>query len=168
METIAVYWEERVKVYGITAQHDLALGILRFPANRMAHWGERLTELETILRRFEMVSCHGGGQDRIEIHLVVQQPGLDTLVSHMNTWLELELSAQFSLSTPVDMVFLHGPHFQDRFGIADAAFSALAKNKIPILLSGCAGTSMYIICAENRGTETVKILSNTFIIPTSA
>jgi len=168
LETIAVYWESRIKVYGITGKPGLAMGVLQFPANRTAHWGERIMELEGALQRFELVTCHGADQERMELFLFIEDTGRDIMVKLMNQWLESETAAQFSMKGPVDMVFLHGPHFQDRFGIAETAFSALAKESIPIVLSGCAGTSMYLVHPEGQGAAAMRILTDTFLIPTSA
>lgn len=168
METIAVYWESRIKVYGITGKPGLAMGVLRFPANRTTYWGERIMELEGTLKRFELVTCHGADKDRMEVFLIIEDTGRDTMVKLMNQWLEPETAAQFSMIDPVDLVFLHGPHFQDRFGIAETAFSALARVSIPIMLSGCAGTSMYLVLPEDQGAAAMRILTDTFLIPTSA
>lgn len=168
METIAVYWEARVKVYGITGRPGLAMGVLLFPARRTGYWSERLIELESALKRFELVTCHGADADMMQLSLVIEPSGRDTLLKLMNGWLDGEQSTQFGMEYQVDMVFLHGPHFQDRSGIADTAFSALAKNNIRIMLSGCAGTSMYLVFAEGEGSMAMKILTDTFLIPTMA
>lgn len=167
METIAVYWEARVKVYGITGRHGLAMGVLRFPAGRLGCWGERLVELEDALPRFELVTCRGVDDGMMELTLVIEAAGRDVLLGLVNGWLEREKSAQFAMEGTVDMVFLHGPHFQDRFGIAETAFAALGKNQIEILLAGCAGTSMYLILTEGEGMPAMKILEDTYLIPTA-
>ena len=125
-------------------------------------------ELESALKRFELVTCHGADADMMQLSLVIEASGRDTLLKLMNGWLDGEPSAQFMMEERVDMVFLHGPHFQDRFGIADTAFSALAKNNIRIMLSGCAGTSMYLVFAGGDGGTAMNILTDTFLIPTIA
>ncbi len=168
METIAVYWEDRVKVYGITAKPGLGLGVLSFSAERLGCWSERIAELENSLSGFELVTCQRAGTDNLEFSLVIEANGGEFLVQRMQDWLECEPSAQFTMEKTVDMIFLHGPHFQDRFGIAETAFSALAKNSTPVLLSGCAGTSMYLLFAEGEGEAARRILTDTFLIPTTA
>ena len=168
METIAVYWEARVKVYGITGKPGLAMGVLRFSTEHMGYWSERLMELGSTLKRFEMITCFGASADRMQLSVVIEASGRDTLLKLMNGWLDGEPSAQFLMEEQVDMVFLHGPHFQDRFGIADTAFSVLATNDIRIMLSGCAGTSMYLVFAGGEGSTATKILTDTFLIPTIA
>ena len=168
METIAVYWEARVKVYGITTRHGLVLGVLRFSAERLDYWSGRIVELEDPLPRFELVTCQIAGINGMEVLLVIEEEGRQTLLQLMREWLDRDPSAQFATEGPVDMIFLHGPHFQDRFGIADTAFAALAKNGVPILLSGCAGTSMYLVFPEGKGEAAKRILTDTFLIPTTA
>jgi len=168
LETIAVYWEARVKVYSLTEKPGLAMGVLFFPTQRTGYWSGRLMELEASLNRFELVTCHGAEEGRMQLSVVIEASGRDTLLKLMDDWLQGEPSAQFMIEEQVDLVFLHGPHFQDRFGIADTAFSALAKNNIRIMLSGCAGTSMYLVFAGDEGSTAMKILTDTFLIPTVA
>lgn len=144
------------------------MGVLLFPAQRTGYWSGRLMELESALKRFELVTCHDAGADRMKLSVVIEPSGRDTLLNLMNDWFDGEQSTRFMMEDQVDMVFLHGPHFQDRFGIADTAFSALANNNIRIMLSGCAGTSMYLVFAGGEGSAAMKILTDTFLIPTIA
>ena len=65
---------------------------------------------------------------------------------------------------PVALIYLHGPHFQDRYGIAEAALSPLQKADIPVLATGCSGTSVYIVVHENRADEAATCLAETFVI----
>lgn len=169
METIAVYWEACVKVYGITEKPGLVMGVLHFPAEHLGCWSDRIIELGNSLRRFELVTCHGVEADRMQLSLVIEATGRETLLKLMDGWLDGERqSTRFLVEEQVDLIFLHGPHFQDRFGIADIAFSALAKANIRIILSGCAGTSMYLVFAGGEGDTARKILTDTFLIPTTA
>ncbi len=166
VETIAVYREEQVKVYGITEKADLALAILLFPATSMALWGRRIISLEQSLKRFELVTCHAGNSNTVELHILFDLENAGILRSTINTLIKEEKNTAFTLKQPVDVLFLFGPHFQDRYGIVDIAFNALRKNDIDILVSGCAGTSMYFVTSENEGRKGFKILADTFLIPT--
>jgi aspartokinase len=168
METIAVYKEERVKVYGITEKTGLALAILSFPANQIEQWGQRLALLEDLIQRFELVTYHAARKEMTELHLLFDQKWNEPLKETVSRWVKPGQPAELSLKQPVDILYLHGPHFQDRFGIADIAFMALRQNGIDILVSGCAGTSMYLVIPEDHGRRTLKILSEPFLIPTSA
>ncbi len=165
MQTIAVYREERVKVYGITEKTGLALAILRFPAASAELWGQRITDLEHSLKRFELVTWHAGNSNTIELHILFDSNDSKVLRSAVNALLKNEKNTKFTLEQPVEVLFLFGPHFQDRFGIVDIAFTALGNNNVDILVSGCAGTSMYFVTSKSQGQKGLKILTNTFLIP---
>lgn len=167
LETIAVYKEARVKVYGITEMDGLALVTLSFPANHMEQWGQRVALLEEHIKRFELVTYHAADEKRTELHLLFDQIPLESLSDTLEKWVKSDQQSTFQLRQPVDILYLHGPHFQDRFGIADIAFNALKQNDIEILVSGCAGTSMYLVTPAHQGATTLKLLTETFLIPTS-
>ena len=167
MQTIAVYREERVKVYGITEKADLSLAILCFPVAITELWGQRIIDLERSLKRFELVTWHAGNSNTIELHLLFDSNHGKVVRNALNALLKNEKNTEFTLKQPVELLFLYGPHFQDRFGIVDIAFTALSKHNIEILVSGCAGTSMYFVTSKDQGSKGLKILTNTFVIPTT-
>ena len=167
METVAVYKEERVKVYGITEKTDLALVVLRFPANKTELWGLRTIDFENYVKRFELVTYHATDKSIIELHLLFDRKNASALSSILKEWIKDEQNTEFLIKQPVDILYLFGPHFQDRFGIVDIAFNALLQSNIDILVSGCAGTSMYFVTSQNQGHRGLKILQVTFLIPTT-
>ena len=167
METIAVYKEKQVKVYGITEKADLALGILHFPFNKTEIWGLRTSAFENYAKRFELVTSHATDKNLLELHLLFDRKNSKKLSEKLKEWVKDEKNTEFSIKQPVDLLYLFGPHFQDRFGIADVAFNALLQNNIDLLVSGCAGTSMYFVTSQKQGSNGLKILQDTFLIPTS-
>ncbi len=167
METVAIYKEERVKVYDITEKTDLALGILRFPANKIEFWGLRTIEFEDYIKRFELVTYHATDKSSTELHLLFDRKDSHNFCDKLKEWVKDEVSSELILRYPVDLLYLFGPHFQDRFGIVNIAFDVLRKHDIDILVSGCAGTSMYFVTSKNQGHSGLKILTDTFLIPTT-
>ncbi len=167
VETIAVYQEERVKVYGITEKADLALAILRFPAANTEIWGQRIANLGHSLKRFELVTCHPGRDNTIEMHLLVDRADAVRVHRAIKDAVKNEPDSECFLEQPVDVLFLFGPHFQDRFGIVNIAFTALCRNHIDILVCGCAGTSMYFVTPSAQAQQGARILTDTFLIPTT-
>ena len=162
-----MYKEERVKIYGITKKTGLTLVIIGFPASRIEQWGQLIVLIENHVERFELVTYHATDKTMTELHMVFDQKKIDLLNDVLKKWVGTNQQAEFRLKQPVDILYLHGPHFQDRFGIADIAFNALLRNGIEILVSGCAGTSMYLVTPANQGQDVKKILTETFLIPTS-
>lgn len=162
-----MYKEARVKVYGITEKDGLVIVTLSFPANQIEQWGQRVALLEDHIKRFELVTYHAADKETTELHVLFAQTPLEPLQETLEKWVEDEQQATFQLRQPVDIFYLHGPHFQDRLGIVDVAFNALKQNNIDILVSGCAGTSMYLVTPASPGATTLKLLTETFLIPTS-
>jgi len=163
LETIAVYREKRVKVYGISEKPGLCLGTLQFPSDRLVECESWIKDLD----KFEFVTYHSAKQDKAVLHFLVEQSNKSSLESWVQTLLEGDTKAQFTIQSPVDLLYLHGPHFQDRDGIAEVAFSALKKHNLEVLVVGCSGTSMYIVTPENLGHTATRILTETFLIPMS-
>ena len=167
METIAVYKEERVKVYTITEKADLALALLRFPANKTEQWGLHIDSFAAHTKRFELVTCHASDKARTELHLLLEQNDSNELSDTLSELIKDEPNTAFTLKQPVNILYLFGPHFQDRYGIVDIAFNALLKNGIDILVSGCAGISMYFVTSKSQSGKGLKVLTDTFLIPTT-
>ncbi len=167
METVAIYQETRVKVYGISRKVDLTLGIISFPIERLHFWGRRIMDFELLCKRFELVTYHAADKNRTELHLVFDSENSSRLGDSIRELAKEVQETECTLQHPVEILYLFGPHFQDRFGIADIAFNALTLNKTDVLVSGCSGTSMYFVTPEHQSNDGLKILTDTFLIPTT-
>lgn len=164
METIAVYWEPKIRVYGLTQETGLSLYTLLFPAERLSYWGGVVAKLEGQGGKFELVNVQSASSATMQLCLIpVEKHGVD-VGRVLEASLENEKSTFLNHTAPVEMIYLHGPHFQDRYGIAEAALTPLHRAKIPILSSGCAGTSVFIVVSENRAQEAAACLSETFVL----
>jgi hypothetical protein len=69
------------------------------------------------------------------------------------------------MESPVEMIFFYGPHFGDRYGIADTALGILREKGLPIIAAGCTGASVYIILPENCAAKARDVLSDSFDTP---
>ncbi len=165
METIAVYWEPKIRIYGLTVQTGLSLYTLLFPAGRLSYWGRVVKSLEGEGGKFELVNLQTASAATMQLCLI---PALDKQALHVRKLLEAsfvnEKATFLNVTAPVELLYLHGPHFQDRYGIAEAVVTPLDQARVPILASGCAGTSVYIVVSENRAQEAVACLSETFVL----
>ncbi len=171
METIAVYWEERIKVYSISEKSGLALGILHVPENCADSVGDHICALQQSVGRFEMVTAHPGGQElpgALTVHLLLENKSFAALQEWVEKKLARECGISLKVNNKVELLYLHGPHFQDRYGIVDAAFSAFAENNCPLLLCGCTGTSMYLVVPHGTSGNSREILSKKFLLPAVA
>jgi aspartokinase len=66
---------------------------------------------------------------------------------------------------PVEVVYFYGPHFGDRYGIAEAALKVLTESGIRATASACSGSCVYLVLPEGQSEEAVRALSRTFEIP---
>ena len=166
METIAVYWEPIIKTYGFSVKTDLSLVKISFPSNWIATFGAKVGELDTNLTGggFNMLVGHLFDGKRMQMNLLFENRGTD-LIGRLNKLVNKEPAISLHVDTPVELIYFQGPHYGDRYGIADAAFSPFNENKISILASGCSSASIYIVVSENNSGTAVKFLSEKFAVP---
>jgi aspartokinase len=168
VETIAVYREERVKVYGISRREELGLAIVSFPPQYWGTLGEQLERVAASVGPFEMVTGQAVGETVFELQLLLPGAAVPELITRLECHPGIkEAGATWRTVTPVTMLYLHGPHFQERYGIAETAFAALAAGGIEILIAGCAGTSMCLVTPGHQGDQGLQNLQETFLIPTT-
>ena len=72
---------------------------------------------------------------------------------------------EINMESSLEMIHFQGPHFGDRYGIANAAFDALAKEEIEPIAVCCAGSSVYMVLPPRTGGDALRILSTPFQIP---
>lgn len=162
METIAVYWEAPIRIYGLTEKRSLTLLRLEFPATRLEYWAEVVSEIEAH-GDFELLFLQS--TDAV-CRLFLLPSGKDTadLESELRRRLAVEGGAAMSRVAPVAVLYLFGPHFQDRFGIAEAALSPLRQENISVHAMGCAGTSIYLVVDDTSVEKARAALSKTFVL----
>ncbi len=163
MEVIAVYRESVIKTYGFHIVPDLGLVILSFPRNRLTDRGELL----------QGMGCKEG------LHFATLQiEENDTFVlsvcAHLETVERLAALAardggeqSIDVQPRVDLLFFHGPHFGDRYGIADAAFGILDRENVPLLAAGCSVSSLYMVFPHGQAQRAASLLMEPFCAPGS-
>jgi len=162
METIAVYWEAPVRVYGLTEKRSRVLLRLEFPEDRLAHWSGVVSELESC-GDFELVFLQKSGN---HCHLLLVPGESDPAETRTRLEQRLVKEADTALHhlAPVAVLYLYGPHFQDRYGIAEAALGPLKRAKIAVHAMGCAGTSVYLVVDDDAADSARAALAETFVL----
>ncbi len=165
METIAVYWEPKIRIYGLSSHIGLSLYTVIFPADRLAYWGGRITLLEEAVQGFELVNLQSFSARCMRLCLLLAQDGMGHRVDRMlEQGSANEDATSWQTVAPVELIYLHGPHFQDRYGIAEAAIAPLYNSEVPILAAGCSGTSIFLVVPENMAGIATSCLSETFFL----
>ena len=163
METIAVYWESKIRVYGLTTQTGLILYTMVFPTSRLSYWAEMVESLEAKGCAFELVNLQTVSAAAMQLSLL-PAVGADHVRGLLEAGLVNEDATTFQVADPVELIYLHGPHFQDRYGIAEAALAPLHGAGVPVLAMGCAGTSVYLVIPENTANTAKIHLAETFVL----
>jgi aspartokinase len=83
----------------------------------------------------------------------------------MDKKINLGSEKEIYLSSPVELISFQGPHFADRYGIADSAIKALDNQGIPILIAACSGAAVYLVLPENKLHEARPLLAEAFEVP---
>lgn len=164
METVAVYWEPRVKTYGFNEVRGLSLIKIPVAPDDLAALGSGICDLERPELRLFLVLLDAGRQG-LTLSLLVEQgrepPILDLLAERMG----MASGGTIRNASPVGLIYFQGPHYGDRYGIADSAFRALVRRDIPVLAAGCSLSSIYLVLPEARMEEGRGVLAEAFEPP---
>ena len=166
METIAIYWEKQVKVYGIILKSGLTLVRFQRGTKDFLPWHTLLTCFESNSVKFELIISAPDHKSESILTLVLDSDQFLILQKSLEN-IQRKGQSSFALTyKKIDLIYLHGPHFQERFGIFSKAIEPLESHHVETTLTGCAGNSMYIAVPEGQGQKSNEILHNTFHIPT--
>lgn len=162
METIAVYWEATIKTYGFFVKTDLSLVKFSVPCDRMGDIGEWLQTWKPGTGGFIMASGMLSGDNSFQLSMLFEGK---TDPDSMKTLMENDFLPVPEIDHPVELITFQGPHYGDRYGIADAAFTPFAENNLAVLASACTGAGIYIVVPQNRAKDAVGLLSKKFVVP---
>jgi hypothetical protein len=164
VETVARYWEPQIKIYGSTLKRGLTQLIFRFPRNRLGGIASSLADsLPGAL--FEMVGLTRAGGNAYDLQLIVADNQHDPELLSLNNQLGGLDGVDWTGQSGLEVLYLHGPHFQDRYGVAAMAVRALQKASVDFLSLNCSGTSIYLVCAEQAGSRAAEALADVFVVP---
>ena len=165
METIAVYWEPKPKTYGFKEVIDLSLLNIEIRPGKMHQWGLWLMELADLDIGFHLILAKYSTHQKLRLYILLEKPWVDRVLSYIGKKIDLDSVKDFYLRSPVELISFQGPHFGDRYGIADTAFKALARQGVPILITVCSGAALYIVLPENKLHEARPLLAEAFEVP---
>jgi hypothetical protein len=157
------YHEQIITIYDFAHRTDLDLWSVTLPLKRLGDFGTTLSGLnqfrlrmpfligisppseENMYFSFLFEAVH---HDRVEQIFAKDLPDLD-----------------FFCLGPVAVFFLHGPHFGDRYGIANALVRALKKAGVTLLALSCAVSSISFVVQANDSNQTIQALNSVFQTP---
>lgn len=163
IETVAVYWEPKIRIYGM----DMLEGLveLRLAAPTGVCTSDSWCEHGLLDSKFRMFTQQVGEKNTVFLSVLAEcgkEKGLEEVMSRITS---TEKEAAVHRMEGVELVSFHGPHFQDRYGIAEMAFSRLSECGIKLLSCGCTGTTVHLAVEKGISKLVSECLSDTFVVP---
>ena len=164
METVVMYWESQIKTYGFQVVKDLALYKYRIPADLPAEWARAIERIEDGPNRFHLLCAQLNESSELDLGLLCEPEQGVSLARRIAA--EIPAAGdRLQVTFPVELIFFQGPHFGDRFGIADFTYKALKEKSDLLLAAVFACASIYLILPEGAADETRTRLAAAFRIP---
>jgi hypothetical protein len=165
MQTIAVYWEPRIKTYGFQSSTDMSLIELEFPVQHIPSIGLILYELGRVPIGFHLVAAQASGDEICKIYLLIRRHSESQTLERVRTAEGGKRIHGALVASPLELLHFQGPHYGDRYGIAEAAFKALAFGSVPVLLAACSQSCVCLVLPETRAREAERCLGDVFEVP---
>lgn len=164
METVAIYWEPQIKTYGFHDVKNLTLYKYSIPIDLPVPWERAIAQLEEGQNRFQLLCAQLSASFDLELLLLCEPEQGVSLARRIAA--EIPAAGdRLQVTFPVELIFFQGPHFGDRFGIADFTYKALKEKSDLLLAAVFACASIYLILPEGAADETRTRLAGAFRIP---
>jgi aspartokinase len=168
-KVVATYQEKTIKVYWIVPQPDLDLwGMSISSAEILEGMANALMDLADLgLKVPFLVAIPGLGSKEFIVSFSTARPASSgdqgnavrgLLKQHLPEARPMRL-------TPVAGIYLHGPHFGDRYGIAQTLLEALEQAHVSLLALSCTISSISLIIRQQELAAAQLVLGNTFEAP---
>ncbi len=162
LETAAVYWEPVIKIYGSSIKKDLLITTAYIPQDKLAWLGKELQAVEDGRGIFEMALMQRVDDSAYKLGLLYENRRVKAYRRLFSAAGDLFSRTEHR---EAELLYLHGPHFHDRYGVASAALASLQDKGCELFAVGCSGTSIYLITPEKKGQRSAEALEKIFIVP---
>lgn len=165
METIAIYWEAKVRTYGFHLVEGLTLCPITLPVDQMGAWGAALHDMADRGAAFRMVWAQLAPDGQIKFYWLCDDSNSETVRTFLRDYPGLDAGHRMGPEQLVDLLFFQGPHFGDRYGIMDFTAKALAQAAMPLMAAVCSVATIYVVVPAGQGAKTKEVLAAAFEIP---
>lgn len=166
---VAQYQEKVIKIYCLVRESDIDLWEVSIPSPlALGELGEALVDMgDRGLRLPFLVALPALAKKELRVSFGVraQTPAAKRAeeIEHLLSSHLPGLAAR--LTTPVAAIFVHGPHFGDRYGISHTLTEALERARVNLLGLSCTVSSISVIIKEQELNAAVQVLEHTFDVP---
>ena len=165
METVAMYWEPRIKTYGFHVVKELSIFKCLIPINISNHWERALELIENIPNRFHLICGQLNETSELNLSLLCESDQGRSFSRDIEAEFPVDEGFRYQMITPVELLYFQGPHFGDRFGIADFTYRALKSHTDGLLAAVFSCASIYLVLAEGAADRAKEGLTAAFKIP---
>ena len=153
LETSAVYWEPKIKTYGFQGYTGLSLLEITVAAERIALIAEMLENPDHGEIRFNLALMQVRKNFTTRFIIIFDRKWEDRIRRHCEAAVLPEKGETVTLRSPVEVIYFFGPHYGDRYGIAETTFQVLAENDIRIVAAGFSGSAVYLVLPKTVWTK---------------
>ena len=156
---IASYQEKVVRIYDIVRRSDLGLWSLVVDQRGLAKLGAALMAVGQWDIRMPFIIALPTPENRLVFTFCLPEEEdsqiRETFSSHLD-------SSMLTHHSQVAALYIHGPHFGDRYGIANTLVRALDSANVSLLALGCTVSSISVIVGKEDLAAAVQALEATF------
>lgn len=156
---IASYQEKVIRIYDIVQQSDLDLWSLTVAQSDLGDLGAALITLGQSEIRMVFVIALPSLENRLSFSFCLPEGGeaqiREVFSSHLG-------NTALTCHSQVAALYIHGPHFGDRYGISHALVKALESKGVSLLALGCTVSSLSVIVGEQDLDGAVQALEASF------
>jgi aspartokinase len=159
-EVVAAYQEKVIKIYHLIDQTGLDLWSFSIPSSTLLeNLGAALMALGRQGLKLPFLVALPGPEDRFVCTFSATSQENQQVAGLLEEHLPVLPPEHLA---PVAALFFHGPHFGDRYGIADTLMQALEKVQIQPLALSCTVSSISVMLKEENLAAAMEVLSDTF------
>lgn len=161
-EIICSYQEKVIKVYNITCRQNLEIVELTLPAKRLDELGAALQDMGKADVRLPFIIGQAGLEENYFVSCCISgMSGREAKILFGRSMPGVEVSS----GGPVSALFMHGPHFGDRYGIASALAGGLQEVSVAPLALSCAVSSVSLVVRAEDEERSLAALKRRFQVP---
>lgn len=164
VETIAKYWEPIIKIYGSNLKTGLQALCITFSVDQLLPVVSILSDAKG-LDSFEMMGLSSPDTGTYRLLILFTPTAGELLDDNTQKQLSELPKVRVYEQSALEVLYFHGPHFQDRYGVANAVVGALKKASVEFVGLNCSGTSIYLVMHKNIGSQAQKALEKVFVVP---
>ncbi len=156
---IASYQEEVIRIYDIVQEPALDFWSLVLPASKVGNLGAALIALDRLEIKMPFVAAQPSSEGRLRFVFCFPPAH----ASEISRGLAKKITTKtLTRHCQVVALFIHGPHFGDRYGIANTLVGALERSGVHLLALSCTVSSISAVIREADLDPAIRTLDMTF------